>query len=348
MSFDWPRFLSQHRVEFFEAGANVARGNINIRCPWCGSSDESGHLGISLNGKGWGCWRNERHRGRAPERLVSALLRVSWAEAHELVEGGAGARPMLLAEGFGDAIGKMLGMGPWDVMEPSRLDPLAWPRSIRQLSRAEPGSYAYYDYLFDRGYTAREADGIISTYGLRFATTGAYQGRIIIPVETRDEGLASWTGRHVGKHPVRYRSLSPDPTKAAADFMPVARKPINHCIFNQAELETLDQRWPLLMIGEGPFDAINLDYFARHLGMRGSCLFGLAVHQCQLSVLADIVDRFDRKVLLLDEDATIAAMTTAEKVRPFGFSIRTTHGKKDPGSMLPREIEALAKEALAA
>jgi hypothetical protein len=343
--FNWRTFLGRNRIEYIETGANVARGNINIRCPFCGTADESGHMGLSESGKGWGCWRSARHRGRAPERLVAALLRISWHEAHEIVRGVQTRAELPERHGFGDEVGKLLGMGPPPVQP--KPGSLQWPRAIKPLVRARDSTF-YYEYLYDRGYTFSEIDDMAQLYGLRYATSGVFDRRVVIPVETKEEGLVSWTGRHIGSHPVRYRSLSPDPEKAAADFMPVALKAINHCLFNQVELETVDKSWPLLIVAEGPFDALSLDYFGYEVGMRGTCLFGLAVHDKQLDALAGIVDRFEHRLLLLDKGEGIAALTMAERLRPFGFRTMTSQTNKDPGAMTPNEIRELAHGALKA
>lgn len=346
MNFNWRTFLARQRVEFFESGPNVARGNIAIRCPWCGASDSSAHMGISEQGKGWGCWRNVRHRGGRPERLVAALLNISWAEAHDIVEEAAGGRPALPATGFGDEIGKLLGRGP-QTPKPRAACP-SWPREMKPLVDDGAGRQ-FFDYLLDRrgNYTLSEVEDLAALYGLRYATTGVFKYRVIIPVED-SEGLVSWTGRHIGRHPVRYRSLSPDPEKARADFMPVARKPINHCILNQAELENLEEKWPLLLIGEGPLDGLRIDYFGHKEGCRGTCLFGLAVHDMQVDALAGIVDNFEHKILLLDKGEDIAALNASEKLAPLGFRTWTLDGDKDPGDMLPADIKALARGVLRA
>lgn len=340
MSFDWEAFLSSRRIEYFDAGPNVARGNVNVRCPWCGSADSSAHMGISLKGKGWGCWRNQRHRGKRPEKLIGALLGISWAEAARLVE-TRGGPSLLSGPDFGNEIDKMLGMAPRDT-GPQIPNP-RWPDEIRPLVDKGRGRYVY-NYLMDRrgSYTAKEIDELVGLYGFRFGTGGKFEDRLVIPVEDL-EGIATWTGRHIGKHPVRYRSLSADAEKAAEDKLPQARLPINSLILNEADLLTMEERWPRLVIGEGPMDGIRLDYFGYDDGMRGSCLFGLAIYDRQIETLAGICDRFDDKLLLLDADATVAALTTASRLEPLGFRTVTMQSGKDPGDMAVEDIKTLAR-----
>src|SRR5690554_4770393 len=77
---DWVAFLTQYNVDFITEGPNLAHGNVGVRCPFCGD-DPSYHMGISLDGHGWNCWRNGQHRGRSPIRLIQALTGVSREKA---------------------------------------------------------------------------------------------------------------------------------------------------------------------------------------------------------------------------------------------------------------------------
>src|ERR1700733_9885470 len=88
MRFDWRAFCINNRVEFVDRGPNVARGNIGIRGPWCGHAAPSQHMGLSLdvNNPAWGCFRNGKHRGRDPIRLIIKLTGMSWESAKNLVK----------------------------------------------------------------------------------------------------------------------------------------------------------------------------------------------------------------------------------------------------------------------
>src|SRR5688572_20809008 len=82
---DWIQFFTRNRVPFAEHGPNVSRGQVVIRCPWCGASDQGMHLSVNLAGKGFRCFRNaNKHSGRNPAKLVMALLNCSWERACEL------------------------------------------------------------------------------------------------------------------------------------------------------------------------------------------------------------------------------------------------------------------------
>jgi hypothetical protein len=83
--FDWQTFLREHRIAFITQGANVKRGELNIKCPFCGSADPSQHMGLNLDTGWYSCWRNRaQHSGKSPVRLIMALLRVPYHRAREL------------------------------------------------------------------------------------------------------------------------------------------------------------------------------------------------------------------------------------------------------------------------
>src|SRR6516162_5304184 len=80
--FSWEHFLDSRGIPYQTSGRNVARGNIVLHCPFCGSADESFHMEISVTGKGWRCFRRPgEHKGRNPTRLVQAILGCSFHNA---------------------------------------------------------------------------------------------------------------------------------------------------------------------------------------------------------------------------------------------------------------------------
>src|SRR5687767_1990310 len=85
MAFDWLGFLDGYGVPYITRGANVARNHVSVHCPFCGAEDESQHMSINLQDKGWRCYRADTHQGKNPARLVAGLLGISRAEADRLV-----------------------------------------------------------------------------------------------------------------------------------------------------------------------------------------------------------------------------------------------------------------------
>jgi hypothetical protein len=304
-NFNWITFLTTHGVEYVERGPNVARGNVNIHCPYCGESDPSHHLGISLDGKGWGCWRNTAHRGRQPQRLIQALLSCSYEEAESLVE--SEGRSLAADDELSGQVASMLSEINTDVTQPT----LFWPREIKPLVRGGEYAHLFFAYLRERGYDKYEVEKLVQLYGLRYAYRGAFSNRIVLPVITQD-GLVNWTGRSIEKRAVvRYKSLSTDKNKAEDEGLPPARRSIKATLWNQGELA--DTRAKVLVVCEGPLDALRVDFYGRSVLARATCLFSKGLTDEQLLALSEIRENFNHAVLLLDDDPWGLKLSNCQK-----------------------------------
>jgi len=82
---DVVRILSSNGVHFVTEGKNTKRGNVNVKCPFCGNDDPSEHMGIELSTAKWGCWRNNSHRGKNFAFLLKELLGISFKDAARIV-----------------------------------------------------------------------------------------------------------------------------------------------------------------------------------------------------------------------------------------------------------------------
>ena len=62
-AFDIVAYLDEKGIEYVTEGKNVSAGWIGLQCPYC--SDQSNHLGVCLDGKGFSCFRcGERCQAR--------------------------------------------------------------------------------------------------------------------------------------------------------------------------------------------------------------------------------------------------------------------------------------------
>ena len=103
MKIDWPTILRAHHIVHVDTGPSTSKDNIYVHCPFCGQADGGYHMGISTKGKGWGCWRNTAHRGKAPARLLAALLRIDIGMALRMLgQQGAGS-----LEADADVLGRL-------------------------------------------------------------------------------------------------------------------------------------------------------------------------------------------------------------------------------------------------
>jgi hypothetical protein len=331
--FDWVRFLNAHRIEFVERGANVARGNIAINCPWCGDADRGFHLGISLGGKGYGCWRSKSHRGIRPTRLIAALLKCSWDEAKRI----SGDDDVILTddEAFAKQVREMM---QGKVQVSTDVKPIDMPKSFKPIEDRAFGR-RFVDYLTDeRGYSYADALKLAPLYDLRYCISGPFKYRLIIPVYM--DGLVNWTGRDItGRSLIRYRTLSTDPKKAEEAGTPVAPIPIERTLLNYDEI-IREEHGRSLVVCEGPLDALRVDFYGRKQGIRATCLFGTGnLSEAQVELLDAVNDRFEKRLLVLDADAALGVLAKHSRLAYLGYKpFRLPSDIEDPAVLRRSEV----------
>lgn len=328
MAFDWQNFLDRHGIDY-----RSEKKDLYIHCPFCGSADTGKHMGVSTVGRGWGCWRQQTHRGRSPERLIQALIGCSWAEAAHIAGRGAGAALqglggfMATVEG---ALGATAASGPpRRLVKPKNFKPLRW-------GPASP----FCQYLADRGFTREEINWLGKRYELHYAWTGDWGYRLIIPVHDRAGRWFTWTGRAVNETAkIRYKTLTADSDKAGQGN-PVAVGPITDCLLG---LPYLFKGGRTLILAEGPFDAMRLSLFTEDYNVRATCFFGKAISDRQVELLMELRPLYQNMVLLLDPDAALDAMALQTKLAPVGVLSHLLPGDDDPGEMSASAIRGLVR-----
>lgn len=327
MRFDWLKFLKAHRIGYSERGENVARGNVVIHCPFCGSADQGRHLGVSLTSAAWGCWRNTGHRGGKPHRLIQALLGCSPAEAARL----AGDDGVELPEDWGGTIKRMLSPPKAEEVAPRTI---AFTDDIIPLEDKGIGR-RFVDYLEGRGYDRRAALDMAERYGLRCTIRERFRFRLVIPIEM-DGKLVTWTGRSIlQSEGLRYDTLSTDPEKSKATNTPVALRGSQDCLLNYDMLTGGE----LLLIGEGPLDGLRLDYLGRAHDIHGTCLFGKRMSDAQYGLLMDVSRRYKHRALLLDRDAMLDTVRMSSRLQVLGLQKASIpNGFDDPAEFTKRAL----------
>lgn len=329
-NIDWSRLLSQHGIPYIEHGPSTARGNIYCHCVWCGAQDRGHHLGISLHGKGWACWRNELHRGKSPVRLIHGLLGCSWERAAQL----AGVRSL----GTANELEQILaGLDETDDIPAT--PELKWPADIKYLSQSRVSTKPGINYLVEnRGYTTDQAFELAEHYELRWSLSGPFAYRICIPVFDELGFLTTWTGRTVDpRNNFRYRTLSANQDKALADNLPQARLPITECLLGEQDL---GDGGDVLIVTEGPFDAMRLDFAGHMQGIRATCVFGQNMSQTQFNKLVMLSYSYKKKYILLDADAEMHGMLIGLGLSAFGFRPPPAMPYKDPGAIPLSKVQA--------
>ncbi len=332
--FNWIEFLNKHNIDYVTHGPNVARDNVNIACPFC-QNDPSHHLGIHPGSGVWGCWRDDSHRGRSPVRLIMKLIRCSYSQAIDI----AGYADRVELSTF-DEVVKGLSRQTTKSANISH-KPLELHTTFREIDYTVALARPYFNYIRERGFSKSETYDVIERYNLKFALTGPWKHRIIIPVYDEDGKLMSWTGRALSRRAVvRYKALSDDPEFADENNLPCARANIRNLLFNIHRL--YDKYYEMLYITEGPFDAIKLDYFLDHDRKMATCIFGALPTDAQFHTLKLSADFYKESKVLLDEGAELQAIKISNRFGLInaGFA-HLPDGVDDPGDLTKSHIKRL-------
>lgn len=333
MAFDWQAFLERHGIENTTRGHT--HGNVGVRCPFC-PDDPSHHMGISLEGKGWRCWRNpQEHRGRSPVRLVQALIGCTIERAREIC-GATVDYPNDLAGYVRVQLEKP---------EERKRPPLTMPPEFKRFKDGRVSGRPYMRYLIDeRGFSTGDIERMDAWYGLRYCTQGRFRGRIIFPVFYRGD-LVTWTGRAIlPSDQIRYLTLSDDEETARRNGLPVAVGPITDYLLYYDELVETD--CDTLYLTEGPFDAAKVTMLGRGIGAIATCFFTAAPTALQGYLLKELAPRFRRVILLLDRGTTKMAMLVRGLMA--GSDLLVQHlpdGVKDPGELTLSQMYRLHDDA---
>lgn len=330
--FDWKRFLTKHNIEFVTRGPNVARGRIAVKCPWCGKADPSQHLWISLKGANWGCWRNSSHSGHNKTRLIQAILRCSFAEAQALAGEETGSSPT--DNQFKEQVSGLLGFEKTKVTQ----EPLGFPSEFKSLVKySNRFDRQFWIYLKQRGYIQEDAFWLAKKYKLHYAVRGHYAYRLIIPIFDHTGALMTWTGRHIdAAAEVRYKTLPQQ----------LARRVPGELLLGIEWLPQVKQG-KLLVVCEGPFDAMRITALGHEQGIYGTCLFGLNISQSQVGYLQDLSSTFDSIGLLLDADAEMAVFRIKEKLSALKVhTLKLPAGVKDAGELTNSQASKVMVEWL--
>ena len=290
--FDWLDLVHREHIEHIDRGPNVKRGEINIKCPFCGNADPSFHMGLSLTTGFWACWRNKAaHSGKSPVRLLMKLARVPFWKARQM----AGLDEEYVdPEGFDAAVARIMGRDlDIERVEQVRKDFLALPREFDLIS-GRGRSRRHFDYLeWTRGFDQFTAD-LIDEYTLLFANHGDFTDRVILPYITNGE-LVSWSGRAIGNATLRYRDLS-----------------LSECLIHPKENlynhDAVIEGGKALVVVEGPIDALKIDFFGKGWGVRSVGLSTNSMSEEQIYLIEEASSNFDEVVFMMDSASVLGVV----------------------------------------
>jgi hypothetical protein len=315
--------LIQQRVPYTTTGPNVAKEHFNIQCPFCGEADPSKHLGIHLVSGKWGCWRDADHRGSRPHRLLRAIFGWSQAEIQPWV-----SDQMLVDRTTMDEVIALLQDGEI-TPNVAPVQTYTLPDEFKLLDD-RPTTRPYVTYLQKRGVVGWD---IYREFHLGYAPLGQWSHRILLPIYNEEGVLQTMTGRAIGSMShLRYLTAS---TEVSA--------PIKHQLYHAQVLGHVTGK--VLVITEGPFDAVRLDWIGRHVGIRATCVFGSGMSPVQLSTLFEWHRRFDQVVFAYDTENFASSLRDAS-LASFARAYASVPEGKDFGEMSDEALEKWCAQLL--
>ena len=309
MRFEWARFIDTHGID---CDPNVAKNNIHVDCPFCSDGAGRKHMGLHLKSSAWGCFKSGAHRSSSsPVRLVSALLRCSYGEARSIVDDQD-----WVSDDFGKMREKLANMGKIDESE-GRIRPYKLPKELFRLRQGSRQSLPFFKYLKSRGLPPEVADH----YGLYGANDGEYRWRVVAPFRVKGTIVAA-TGRHIGRATQRYHTM---PAGA-----------VDKTVYNYDIAAALPADSDALVVVEGPFDAIVLDWLFERMDVPCSvvALAGLGYGPAKRAPILELAKSYRRVIVLLDRGAEAEAIRVAADLSAAGAPARVKfmpEGVKDPG-----------------
>jgi len=157
------------------------------------------------------------------------------------------------------------------------------------------------------------------------------KNRIVFPI-TMDNKLVSWTGRSILKEDqLRYKSSRSDDSVVN----------IYDSLFNYDDLFSGGRA---LIVGEGPFDALKFDYFAKKYDCRATAIFTKTMSEDQIGFLDELYYLYDRVVLILDPEEIEDMLHLESKLSYMqNVSYHILEDAEDLGAMTGKQVMSLCK-----
>ncbi len=313
MSFSWKQFCDEHGIRYVSSGSNVKRGNIAAHCVFCGSDDKSFHLGLSLTDGRWACWRNDSHRSGDPAKLVMALLGCTYADAKAIT---GDSSPLPTQDSLSDL---SLRLKTLDSSETKAKTIVKMPEDFRPLGSDRPTHVAW-NYLKTRGFQDADLNCVVKAYELMVGFEGMWKNRIIFPILVEGK-LKGWQGRSISQTS-RLRFLT-EPEDAK-----------NH-VFNY---DLADLGGNILVIVEGLFGCLKVDYYGWPSAIRACAVMGLQVKSTQIAEIYRLAPKFKKLLLLFDPGAEGQVANLASKLSIFNPVIGNLGSLSGPDDLAPDQV----------
>lgn len=334
---DWVRFFNDHNITYVEKGRNVKKGHVNIRCPFCGPDDPSEHMGVSLNGDVYGCWRSANHAGYKPWNLIRPLLGCSFQHARLVAQQYSVADPETVDEALAALVGHDNADKPRAKPAPART--LKFPNDFRRIER-DGVTRRFWHYLEERKFDSVRQ--LVSEYNLKCTTTGIWKDRIIFPIYVDGE-LVSWTGRAIMQtiDAPRYKVLGMEEDPV---WSPSAVLDRNEVVYNANQCTG----GSLLLCCEGPIDALKMEFYGMDDGASALCPLGTRMSQEQACIIGERARKYKRKLLLYDLQEVETVFLAMDLLGRYGFEVGQYPSwvTDDVGALSPKRSKELVRSFL--
>jgi hypothetical protein len=325
--YDIIDFLQTYDIPYILSGKNVKEGNVNIKCPFCGSSDKSEHMGIELVSGKYGCWRNSSHRGLDFRRIVVELLGCSYSDAYSILD----HKDVVVDENFEEFINSFN-----QLSEDNSSSKIIDVELLPTFYKIDNTGFRkrFFNYFRKRGFSGSDKKLLkfIDRFNIQCCVENKWTDRLIFPIYINNK-LMTWQSRSIRKDTLLpYKDLSVHESVLH----------VKQCIYNFDELK---KGGKTLYITEGVFDCIKLLYFLPK-EYSATCIFTKTIQVNQINLLTQISSGFDKVVLLLDNDAWDSIVTVSEQLSCIGnLTVEYLQEElKDPGEMTEHQILKLIGE----
>ncbi len=98
----------------------------------------------------------------------------------------------------------------------------------------------------------------------------------------------------------------------------------------------------MLVVVEGPLDALKVDFYGKHDGCRAVAMMGTSVTARQVGALARLSQMYNDIVVVLDSGAEAQAMTTSAALSSLGARMAVLpEYVDDPGDLSEKQVHDL-------
>ena len=324
---NWQQLLTELGVTNQIKGKNVGRDSIGIQCPFCGDDDPSMHMNIKFNSNYYFCWRNEQHRGKFPNKLISALCafhNISIKNIEEFIKSHSDYTELSLSYKANNNTNCHL---PEEFQKFEHL-----PENKKQ--------NPYFWYLIERGFeitTTSNFNTFMNNFQLGYCRTGEQACRIIVPYFSSNNEMCSYTGRSIDpSEKIKYKTSHKDNSKIITSDTLYGIHLANN------------SRKNVIIICEGPFDVLKMENLCENaMGTTNPFLFlGTStnkISESQLELICQLSEmkQTDSVYLFYDSDVSNSIkLGMKNKFESIGIEMKNIDIDEinDPGEMTKEKM----------